>query len=825
MKIKDVTIGGFRGFKEKCDIAFDDRLTLIYAPNSHGKTSISEALEWLFYGVTSKVERADASDEYRGSYRNVHLDKDQNPYVAAVVIDGGDETRLRAQLSDNKAVLFVDDVEAPRWPFHFSQLKAPRPFILQHALRDLLLATPVDRFNQFAQLLGLSELGDISSDLIALCTKPPLPEPVRKLRAETEALTVRVAAQSQFSDVARELKKGAYSLDKAYELIRKKCHARVPAETDDKSLLPELLRVRDAAVSKVFSESVTLEPFTEDENQRNLADHKYLGECFSENLIQNYCELIKLAAAQHIRELAELHDIGMRLLAADPTVCPLCARPIDGQLKSHIEKAHKDLSEQSSGYHDLESQKEQISATLETLDDRLSAYHSRLVEKSAPLLKLEGSLEKVKALLTPKYESHFDATSSAVTYLKGTSHALVEQFTTALNCLESVEKSIEASTESLATITAASDSLVKYLLFAKNHREVIAAHWQAVSEAGKMLQRQLDLVAGTQDVSLLIELLESRDKLRKRARIDQVLTGLKVMKQGVDAFVSAAMLNAISGKFGKEVGEWYSRIRTTGDPDVHFSGFDMKQTAAGGRVQIKAQSYGKDLVSAVSSLSESKLNALGLCITIAINVQAPSPFEFLVIDDPIQSWDEDHETKFIGVLRQLVAHGKQVILLSHNKKWMDRVRAECQDLNGIAYEITGFTKAGPHFKDVPWAQVSHRMATIKGIVDNPDSDSIALQQGEEEVRLITTQLAADLSFKVTGQRRNPNRLNAEDVKKILLAAGIDLAFTNKIVGTFETVDDSHHAPPDYSANRERLRTYHGWLTTLTDRVASYKARG
>src|SRR5260370_40670018 len=123
------------------------------------------------------------------------------------------------------------------------------------------------------------------------------------------------------------------------------------------------------------------------------------------------------------------------------------------------------------------------------------------------------------------------------------------------------------------------------------------------------------------------------------------------MRKEVDKFVSEIMLGAISGEFGAEVADWYGRIRTTGDPNVHFSGFDLKRTAAGGRVQIKAQSYGKDLVSAGSSLSESKLNALGLCISIAINVKTPSPFDFLIIHDPNQSGDQEHDTKFIEVLR------------------------------------------------------------------------------------------------------------------------------------------------------------------------------
>ncbi len=47
MKIKNIIIQGFRGFNEERNIDFHDHLTLIHAPNSYGKTSISEAFEWL----------------------------------------------------------------------------------------------------------------------------------------------------------------------------------------------------------------------------------------------------------------------------------------------------------------------------------------------------------------------------------------------------------------------------------------------------------------------------------------------------------------------------------------------------------------------------------------------------------------------------------------------------------------------------------------------------------------------------------------------------------------------------------------------------------
>lgn len=55
MKIRRLTIQGFRGFNGAQTIDLDPRLTIIYAPNSYGKTSICEALEWLIYGTTTKV--------------------------------------------------------------------------------------------------------------------------------------------------------------------------------------------------------------------------------------------------------------------------------------------------------------------------------------------------------------------------------------------------------------------------------------------------------------------------------------------------------------------------------------------------------------------------------------------------------------------------------------------------------------------------------------------------------------------------------------------------------------------------------------------------
>jgi AAA domain len=818
MKIKQITIHGFRGFNKSQDIPFDPRLTLLSAPNSYGKTSISEALEWIISGVTSKVEQAGSKEEYKGSYRNIHLPSDQNPSVTLLVNEGGSDFELRAELAGDSTKKLVNGSQVAEWPFSAALSHSSSPFVLQHALKDLLLATPGDRFDSFARLLGFSELGQIHKDLISLCTKPPLPTKITGLLGETRAIEERVSGRPQFASITKALKRGRQGIGAAYELVEKKCKEFVPKGTAQTSLLPQLLKVREEAVKKIFSGTVVLNTFSPVEDLANASDEQFFAQALPGDLITKYSSLVKLKAIQHVRDLAELFGIGDRLLEENAAVCPLCDRPLETSMREHIHKRHELLVQQKQEYGELEIHRAQVEKVLDDLEEHLSQHFDRCSGKVAALIQVEPSLDALKPILIPKYQIHYEAISAAIAGVKKTKLAFEGKYEATKREMGIVRRSIIDSDEGTDKINKLSTAVAEYLAVTVEFKQALKAHSGPVTEAAQVLKYELDTRAGTEDVSVLIDLLEKRDAIRKQFMIEEVIEELKDLRQRVDKFVSQIMLDAISGEFGSEVMEWYGKIRTTGDPDVHFAGFDMKKTAQGGRVQIKARSYGKDLVSAVSSLSESKLNALGLCISIAINTKTPGLFEFLVIDDPIQSWDAEHETKFIEVIKELVVRGKQVILLSHNDRWIKQVRAACGELNGTAYEITSFTEEGPHISQVPWAEIEQRFATIKGIIDNPNADKIVIQQGEEEVRQVLTQLAAELCFRVTGHRKNTSNLNAAETKKLLLAGGIAPDVVNKLVSTFETVDDAHHAATNYSAHRDRLRTYYDWLRNLQNEV-------
>src|ERR1035438_8474987 len=91
----------FRAFGDSNWISLNSNLVVIYGPNGFGKTSISEALEWLLYGKTRRRERGEALSqrEHQGSYRNVHAPAGHPTSVEAKLSSAnGTEYHIRREL-------------------------------------------------------------------------------------------------------------------------------------------------------------------------------------------------------------------------------------------------------------------------------------------------------------------------------------------------------------------------------------------------------------------------------------------------------------------------------------------------------------------------------------------------------------------------------------------------------------------------------------------------------------------------------------------------------------------------------------------------------
>ncbi|MBI4298301.1 MAG: AAA family ATPase [Chloroflexi bacterium] len=815
MKIENITLRGFQGFNDKLTIQIHPRMTLIYAANSFGKTSICEGIEWLLYGTTSRVEQAEYMSEYKGSYRNVHTPDNEPTFVEAVFKDGGSLFTFRGELTEQDPFKrFVDGIENDNWPIVGDLSKMPKPFVLQHALKYLLLVTPNERFQGFARLLGFDELEAVLGNIISLCTKPEarIPPPVRNFRMAVDVIEKRLMTQPSLTAVQKAYKRGSPHLDKTYDLILQESRLRVLPGTPDAGLLPRLLKIREEAVGKVFQGRIILERYSDEERRRIGQNETHLLGLVTEELIKEYTGLIGLSTLQHILEQMRLFELGLKLLEGTKPACPLCGQVITPTLLDHLHQQHDSLQNQGARTTALEEQRKRIAGLLNDLGSSLKSVQELHLSRISPLIRIKQSLDQLKAILLPKHEVHFTSIQQAILRLEEKKENIVQAYDRVATALNKVQISINASQEDATLLKVLGEALSHYVSEARLYIREVDLHVQPISDADQILRHELDALAGTQDISVLIDLLEQWRDIKKKLEIEEILEGLKDLRKAAEQYVGEKMRQAVAGNLSSEVMEWYEQIRTTGDPNVHFGGFDMERTQSGEvkarRIQVKATSYGKDLISAVSSLSESKLNALGLCLCIASNLKSETPFEFLVIDDPIQSLDTEHEAQCVEVIRKLVEKGKQVLLLTHNGRWVEQVRSGCRSFNGIYYEITSYNQAGPHIKEVAWEGWRQRLGEIDAILKDPAANSVRIQQAEEEVRLVMSVLTTEIYHKIKDVRKDAAKLNSDTVRKMLIECGVGDELVDKVTQSFATTDDAHHASVDYSAHRQRIHIYY-----------------
>jgi hypothetical protein len=142
------------------------------------------------------------------------------------------------------------------------------------------------------------------------------------------------------------------------------------------------------------------------------------------------------------------------------------------------------------------------------------------------------------------------------------------------------------------------------------------------------------------------------------------------------------------------------------------------------------------------------------------------------------------------------------------------VRKGCRSINGRYYVFTGYTKEGPHIQEEQWATWNERLKEVDAICKDPNASDVKLQQAEMEIRIVCSEVACEIFLKEKGIQKKPHDLNAGKVRKMLLESSVESGLVDRIYQTFETTDDAHHAPANYSPNKERIKQYHSYAHEL-----------
>lgn len=669
MRIKKAQIKGFRGFNDEQTIFLDSDVVLIYGLNGSGKSSFVEALEWLFFGEISRqrLSRCKSEYQYEEYLRNLFYKSSENPFV---IIEGkikGDSLSIRKEIAPDGDRFFINGKRVENLKsLNLNLASYFRPMLAQTEIKALVDSEQKDRWEQLASILGQDDLTKLRENLISLKNKKR-DDNYKKNEARWNAIK---------SDVS-EIK----SLAPLKEIIEKKPMI--------KSIINELQKIigtQEENLNVFLAETKTNQKsLLNTELGRRVADTFYKANDKLREYLEEIQSLFKSLEDQAIKYGVSNYDhlyleylrIGSDI--AKPPACPFCLaktlteerfndirktleegkyvqeaklqfeQKIDevtkwiqlfpGQIKEYL-PSQQELKIISQKFIDIEEH--EIASTIQNLEKKVS---SLIIMTSREII---AASESQKDYLDKKY---FHGERDKINEDK--IHVLVISFITDSNGIDVEWAELKGR-------------IAKKLPFSGEMNQEEFKKWLAIEKIIDFLIKAPLFIKHTK----LLEMVDTiQDKLERHE------------KQEVTRLLS---------EHGNEIKSYYDKLNP-GDK-IRFSEIEVK---GGSRRQakLKAQAFGKE-VNPVTIFSEAHTNSLALSIYFPQRVDRNNTWETVILDDPVQSMDENHSRALIDILVAL-SDKKQVIVLTHSKAFFKRLCARFYHKRPIIYSFYNNEERGP----------------------------------------------------------------------------------------------------------------------------------
>lgn len=681
----------FRGFRdEETPISLEADLVVIEGRNSSGKTSLSEAIEWVLTGALSRRtsgqygnarELADCiANEFKPTDEHtsveLRLKVDDQPLVLKRIL----RKDYSSTASDEpESEFFVDGEVCTK---HDEILLRERifagvhPILMQHNLRSFVHDDPTSRRQYFERLLQIDELTSlIEKAVIGPAGLKQIPNPaggtglaaLTALLAELEdggtASGLKKVDRLAPDQVPASLSQALITCAKASfpSLLLNgetlgQCRERVTeaqrAQRETQlPLLSNLERARQAPPPSAVSL---------DREVRSLQDAtaRYLT-------IQSAAATVTAAQRQLARVTQSLVDAS--LLDPDPMgpqVCPIC---------------------ESSGLSLSPERTEQLlswNPATKALDAAAEALHKQRESALRAVSQLERDAKSIVPLLPPTEELGQQMTNASQR-VQGLSQSAVasaisveEHSEQMLNAVQEiailVQKQIPEATNVDAAIAVLHDTLNGLFQVVASHREDVAHLEEAVGaisrddDGYRLRGRWLDvsglITAVAEDVAW------EKAKYAAKVCFDGLREGLISLR--------GEIIERARDVFSKEItGVWHLLRSDSGAqfsqliiPPVRGKGykleFELKAIISDGDTDAE--------VDALRVFSESQVNVIGLAAY--VTRAKLLGHKLLIFDDPVQSMDEEHFRSFaVKLLPILLDEGFQILILTHSDTFARKI--------------------------------------------------------------------------------------------------------------------------------------------------------
>lgn len=700
MRLKSVSVSGFRAFANEVQVDLDADVVLLSGVNGSGKTSLMDSILWA---LTGTVPRLGSTPELVSRYSStgearveVTLQHPAGPQVRIVRRFDG-ETSVSVQIGDNDPVfgtvaearlletLWPDAVHA-RDPWEALSRSITRAVYLQQdSVRDFVEAdSDEERFHAVGEIVGVGRVAELSKQLASARTRwsratNNLEEEVGPQRARLNQLEARLQSLEGTGIEVELLDQDWESWrQRAAEAVGEPLGAGRDRAQEVNRLLEALQRTLDQAHRRE-RQLANLHALLQDPvSQPTSIDEVRLAfeaaERTREEANERMAEAQQQAALERRRALEEQEEserlATMAAIALDhlDANCPVC-----GQV------------------HDVESTRQRLAAYVDQgASEPASHAGSGVAQAAAALQQSEEEAARLGASLRD-----LEAQGRAFSAWR----SQVGELAVGLGFGEAVSSD---------EVAAARDEV-----------SVEATEVASLRDAGRRLGLDLARLDEQQQRSAIeAQLVELRGvvqgqelELQRRAETTEVANRLlDGLRDASEELVRSEL---------RRMEPLLQRIYSTVDPHPSFQAVGFLTRTVRGRGRLWTPLH--DVVSDESVqepsavLSSSQLNVLAVSTFLALNLSVETlPLDVISLDDPLQSLDDVNLLGLADLVRRTRGR-RQILISTHDQRLAGLLRRKLrpvrEDQRTRLVELSAWSRRGPivEQQDVPPDAVSLRL--------------------------------------------------------------------------------------------------------------------
>ena len=711
MKLLNISIGYFGGFCESQTISLNSPLVIFFGPNGRGKTTIAEALEWLFFRTTQRRLHSDVDDvEHRGALRNTLCPKDVDPFVEALVKlrDNSTHTLRRALKIDGTrewSVCYIDGNEVPDFTsLGLVDAEHFYPIIVHHNLQDLILSSGSNRRRRISCLLGLEPLISYESAVDTASNRflNSLPPDIAVHYSDFKRLEGRIGQRGILHDLYQRWIKDQVEYPADFNEILDYCRVQVDVlGASPETIQSQAEHLADAARRAIFD----MTPFAPKQNMANLITN------YNQHIIEvrtNF-DYLREGIANYVGargliftqlqftldpEWIEFWRAGLGFLdvgtifKGETVQCPFCEEITITREKIDI------LSERLTRTDQYTRTRNHLQQVIGNCLNKIR----ELIELARPLLpnKLDAAERERLTALLPNNPEEIQTFSSGI-----------EAIYSALNPLEQTIQAASATLQNLLVLTDDPDRADIVAEFIQNTPTALINNAETfitkINEYSTsfnaffaLLLPRLSSDEVVSHFELIQNLVTTKDVIFVVSKILQMHDQLRQARQAVRVYLDNEDRNRIQ-TCSDDIEYWFNLLYGGEEDVIEFSGVDLRGTTS---MRLLGNILGKNRYVS-THFSQSQLNCLGLAIHVVSATATDCPFDFVLFDDPVQSFDDEHRERLLNsaVPRLLDDLNKQIIVLTYSHNLADRLRYANERRGPLYHRFEPFSMQGIQVKE------------------------------------------------------------------------------------------------------------------------------